>query len=154
MELIICFVDWSNLDLWWFMKNKFEILESFGFVLMQNASLFMLKSKYTKILILSDHRIGVWRWELGWLEAQHDKIYFHFLGMLPWYDKSHDVPIKEWIDLSMYMGMLSLIYHQYHLIHHGLYSLKLSLLKIKLSLLNPWEIHWRKEYRHPWKDLQ
>lgn len=59
MSLIIYFVDWSDIDFWWSMMNGFEIIELFGFVFVQNTNLFLLESRYTKILVLSDCRMVV-----------------------------------------------------------------------------------------------
>ena len=45
---VIYFVDWLNLNLWWSMMNGFEIIKLFGFVLVWNTNLFLLKIQVYK----------------------------------------------------------------------------------------------------------
>ena len=45
---VIYFVDWLNLNLWWSMMNAVEIIKLFGYFLVWNTNLFLLKIQVYK----------------------------------------------------------------------------------------------------------
>lgn len=136
MGLIICFADWSTLELWFSLMNKYEIIWFFSFCINVNM---LLVSKYTKLSILSDHRIRVWKWVSESPAWQNMLSFSVCVTMI----KNEFIKVCTWECYSGFISsnLLSITW---------LYSLENS---DKVLFTKPWEIHWKGTYKHLWKDL-